>query len=77
MDVTKDNKRCNNSNVVPNMGSILNDSDLLSHMFSQPCFQVDKVGLTHFRDELKELKAIGPENSKGRAHLGSSEAGPL
>lgn len=77
MDVTKDNKRCNDPYVVPNMGSISNDSDLLSHMFSQPCFQVDKVGLTHFRDELKELKAIGPENGKGRAHLGSSEASPL
>ena len=77
MDVTKDKKRCNDSNVVPNVGSILNDSDLLSHMFSQQCFQVDKVGLTHFRDKLKELKAIGAENSKGRAHLGSSEASPL
>lgn len=64
MELTRDKKRCNDTNMVPNTGTVLHDSDLLSHIFSQQCPEIGKAGLIPFQEELKELKAIGPENGK-------------
>lgn len=64
MDLTRDKKSYHDSNVMLNTGSVFSDSDLLSHMVSQQSFDIDKAGGTHFWDELKELKVIGPEKGK-------------
>lgn len=68
--------KCNDLNVT-NTGCVLNDSAVLSYMFSQQCCAMGKAGSIYFQMELKKLKAIGPKNAKARAHLTFSEMSPL
>lgn len=45
--MTKDKKRYNDSDMVPNTGSVLSDTGLLSYMFSQQSYEAGKARLTH------------------------------